>query len=205
MDEIHMSKEKLPKKRKKDLIYEQAAQLFTEKGYKAASMRELAERVGLKVSSLYSHIGSKEELLQKICFDNANLFTQGMDRIDAMDEKVTDKIKAVIALHVDMAVQNPSSVTVFSNEWKHLSVDATEQFNLKYFLKLRKDYENRFRQILILGINKGELKNMNPDIALFTIITSVRWLHYWYKPSRMLDANQLIEQIASLILYGIES
>jgi hypothetical protein len=128
-----------------------------------------------------------------------------MDRIDAMDEKVTDKIKAVIALHVDMAVQNPSSVTVFSNEWKHLSVDATEQFNLKYFLKLRKDYENRFRQILILGINKGELKNMNPDIALFTIITSVRWLHYWYKPSRMLDANQLIEQIASLILYGIES
>ena len=205
MDEIHMSKEKLPKKRKKDLIYEQAAQLFTEKGYKAASMRELAERVGLKVSSLYSHIGSKEELLQKICFDNANLFTQGMDRIDAMDEKVTDKIKAVIALHVDMAVQNPSSVTVFSNEWKHLSVDATEQFNLKYFLKLRKDYENRFRQILILGINKGELKNMNPDIALFTIITSFRWLHYWYKPSRMLDANQLIEQIASLILYGIES
>jgi len=205
MDEIHMSKEKLPKKRKKDLIYEQAAQLFTEKGYKAASMRELAERVGLKVSSLYSHIGSKEELLQKICFDNANLFTQGMDRIDAMDEKITDKIKAVIALHVDMAVQNPSSVTVFSNEWKHLSVDATEQFNLKYFLKLRKDYENRFRQILILGINKGELKNMNPDIALFTIITSVRWLHYWYKPSRMLDANQLIEQIASLILYGIES
>lgn len=205
MDETHMSKEKLPKKRKKDLIYEQAAQLFTEKGYKAASMRELAERVGLKVSSLYSHIGSKEELLQKICFDNANLFTQGMDRIDAMDEKVTDKIKAVIALHVDMAVQNPSSVTVFSNEWKHLSVDATEQLNLKYFLKLRKSYENRFRQILILGINKGELKNMNPDIALFTIITSVRWLHYWYKPSRMLDANQLIEQIASLILYGIES
>jgi AcrR family transcriptional regulator len=48
-----------PKKRKKEAIYEAAAQLFREKGYKAASMRDLAERVDLKVSSLYSHIGSK--------------------------------------------------------------------------------------------------------------------------------------------------
>jgi TetR/AcrR family transcriptional regulator, cholesterol catabolism regulator len=163
----------------------------------------LAERVDLKVSSLYSHIGSKEELLRKICFDNAALFTKGMSHVEKMEGSVIEKIKAIIALHVDVAVKNPSSVTVFSNEWKHLSDDESEQFNLNNFLVLRKDYENRFRQIIIHGINNGELKKTNPDIALFTILTSVRWLHYWYKPSRNINSSELINQISSLLLNGV--
>jgi AcrR family transcriptional regulator len=55
------------KKNRKQIIYREAARLFREKGYNAASMRELAERVQLKASSLYNHIGSKEEILVKIC------------------------------------------------------------------------------------------------------------------------------------------
>lgn len=200
-----MTNNETPRKKKKDLIYEQAAQLFKEKGYKAASMRELAQRVGLKVSSLYSHIGSKEELLQKICFDNAALFTEGMSAIEKTDKTVTEKIEAIIALHVDIAVQNPSSVTVFSNEWKHLSTDLSQPLNLHRFLDMRKDYEQRFRTIIQQGIDSGTLKNIDSEVALFTIITSVRWLHYWYKPSRRLDAKQLIHQISSVLLNGLKN
>ena len=51
-------------------IYEAAVQLFRDKGYPAATMRDLADRVGLKqASSLYNHVSSKEEILQNICFD----------------------------------------------------------------------------------------------------------------------------------------
>lgn len=191
-----------PKKRKKEVIYEAAAQLFREKGYKAASMRDLAERVNLKVSSLYSHIGSKEELLQKICFDNAQLFVEGMDEIEGQAISTIEKIKALIALHVDIAVTNPTSVTVFNDEWKHLTNDG-EHSNLKTFLRLRKDYENRFQKIIIKGIEDGELKGINSNIALYTILTSVRWLHYWYKPTRSIQPALLKKQIADMLLNGL--
>lgn len=191
-----------PKKRKKEVIYEAAAQLFREKGYKAASMRDLAERVDLKVSSLYSHIGSKEELLQKICFDNAQLFVEGMNQIEDQPINTIEKIKALIALHVDIAVTNPTSVTVFNDEWKHLTNDGKGS-NLKRFLRLRKDYENRFEQIIIKGIDNGELKGINSNIALYTILTSVRWLHYWYKPTRNIQPTLLKEQIANMLLNGL--
>ncbi|MBK6904959.1 MAG: helix-turn-helix transcriptional regulator [Saprospirales bacterium] len=52
-------------KNKKQEIFEEAAKLFQEKGYGAASMRDLADRVQLKASSLYSHIRKKEEILQR--------------------------------------------------------------------------------------------------------------------------------------------
>lgn len=191
-----------PKKRKKEAIYAAAAQLFREKGYKAASMRDLAERVDLKVSSLYSHIGSKEELLQKICFDNAQLFVQGMNLIEKQAISTIEKIKALIALHVDIAVKNPTSVTVFNDEWKHLDNDG-ENSNLSAFLRLRKEYENRFQQIIIQGIKEGALKEVNSNIALYTILTSVRWLHYWYKPARSIQPELLKEQIAALLLNGL--
>jgi AcrR family transcriptional regulator len=191
-----------PKKRKKEAIYEAAAQLFREKGYKAASMRDLAERVDLKVSSLYSHIGSKEELLQKICFDNAQLFVEGMNLVEGQAISTIEKIKALIALHVDIAVKNPTSVTVFNDEWKHLT-SVGKNSNLSAFLKLRKDYENRFQEIIIQGIKEGALKNINSNIALYTILTSVRWLHDWYKPTRSIQPELLKEQIAGLLLNGL--
>lgn len=190
------------KKRKKELIYEQAAQLFKEKGYQSASMRDLAERVDLKVSSLYSHIGSKQELLQKICFDNAQLFIDGISEIEKTIEGTVDKIKAIIALHVDMAIMNPTSVTVFNDEWRHLE-ETSEQYSLKQFLVLRKDYEQRFKQIIVTGIDKGVLKQVDATIALYTILTSVRWLHYWYKPKRRIDAALLKEEIGALLLGGL--
>ena len=197
-----MIEKRRPKKRKKDVIYEQAAQLFKDKGYQSASMRDLAERVDLKVSSLYSHIGSKQELLQKICFDNAQLFIDGMDEIETQEISSVDKIKALIALHVDIAITNPTSVTVFNDEWRHLT-NENEDLNLRKFLQLRKNYEQRFQQIITKGIEAGELKEFDSTIALYTILTSVRWLHYWFKASRTVDAEVLKEQIGTLLLGGL--
>ena len=46
----------------KQLILEEALNLFLEKGYHGASMRTLAKRVGLQGSSLYNHFKSKEAI-----------------------------------------------------------------------------------------------------------------------------------------------
>ena len=187
---------------KKAAIYEAAALLFRERGYKAASMRELAERVHLKVSSLYSHIGSKEELLQKICFDNAHSFIEGLDKIEAQGGTSLEQLEAVIGLHVDIAVTNPTSVTVFNNEWRHLT-DGTGQNNLSAFLKLRKAYEVRLQDIIQTGIEDGELRATDARVALYTVLTAVRWIHYWYKPSRKLSPQALKTELTTLLLNGL--
>ncbi len=54
------------KKPTKEKIFEAAIDLFAEKGYDATSMREIAEAVGIKKASLYSHYKGKDEILEKI-------------------------------------------------------------------------------------------------------------------------------------------
>lgn len=50
----------------KERIFEASIDLFAQKGFDATSMREIAEVVGIKNASLYSHYKSKDEILEKI-------------------------------------------------------------------------------------------------------------------------------------------
>lgn len=61
-DSINVTGEKTTK----ELIFEAAIDIFAQKGFDATSVREIAEAVGIKKASLYSHYKSKDEILEKI-------------------------------------------------------------------------------------------------------------------------------------------
>ena len=182
----------------KQRIIEEAAKLFQEKGYLATSMRDLAGRVDLKVSSLYSHIGSKEELLNIICFDSARVYLEGMNEVEALGIPPSEKVRRLISLHIRMAVSDVTTVTIFNDEWRHLS----EPY-LGEFLAMRKDYERRFNKILQQGVDNGEFAPMNVTVSLFTILTSLRWLHRWYPEKRGISVKSLESEILRVLFDGL--
>jgi len=187
------------KKSKKQIIFEAAALLFRDKGYTATSMRDLAQKVNLKASSLYNHIGSKEEILREICFANAEQFSQAMAEVEALHASAADKVRALIRIHIDIATSDFTSVTAFNDEWRHLSDP-----HLSEFKALRRDYEKRFQAIIETGIRDGEFKKLDSFTALYTIFSSMRWLYDWYKPERNVTPEQIYEQISILLMSGLE-
>lgn len=50
----------------KERILQEARVLFSKKGYSQTSLREIAERVGVKTPSLYAHFASKEALYHAV-------------------------------------------------------------------------------------------------------------------------------------------
>ena len=50
----------------KEKIFDVSLDLFSKKGYDSVSLREIAENVGIKKSSIYSHYPSKEAILMDI-------------------------------------------------------------------------------------------------------------------------------------------
>ena len=58
----------------KEKIFFFSLDLFSKKGYDSVSLREIAEEVGIKKSSIYSHYSSKEAILMDIFDYLTNLF-----------------------------------------------------------------------------------------------------------------------------------
>ncbi|MFT2007663.1 TetR/AcrR family transcriptional regulator [Pontibacter sp. 13R65] len=186
------------KKSKRDVILEEAAKLFKERGYGGTSMRDLAEKVGMEAPSMYNHIRSKDEILEIICFHIANSYVSQLTRIEASEDTFTDKLKALIKLHIKMMIEDGAAVSVANNDWKFLPEDK-----LKEFKEIRRGYEKRFAAILEQGVAAGEFHNVNISVSLFTILSAVRWVELWYRPNRGVSAKALEETIITILLNGL--
>lgn len=185
----------MAKSKKKEIILIAAAKLFRDRGYPATSMRDLAEAVDLKASSLYNHIGSKEEILQEICMLNAEKFSQGMEAIQSQAISPLQKIEQLIKLHIDIAKSDYTSVTSFNDEWRHLGEPALSDFKAK-----RKNYENHFVEIIKEGIDKGQIRNVDPSIYLNTILSSMQWV---YHSPADLNKEDIYQGIKNILVSGL--
>jgi len=189
----------MPKlKTRKERIYEAAARSFRDKGFAATSMRDLAREVGLTASSLYNHIASKEEILQEICFRNARRYLEEMDAVENMPGSSIDKVQALLHLHIRLATEDVTSITAFNDEWRHLSEPYLSDFK-----QLRRDYENRFRAILRAGMAAGELKPHSESVALYSLLSSIRWLYDWYRPGRSIGTEELKRDLLDMLMHGL--
>ncbi|MCB0639346.1 MAG: TetR family transcriptional regulator [Lewinella sp.] len=177
---------------------EAAAELFRDKGYSATSMRDLAQAVHLQASSLYNHIQSKQEILREICFANARRFLAGITAIEAEYATATERVRALLELHIQVAVQDFTSITSFNDEWRHLDAPALEEF-----MTLRRAYEQRFIGIIQAGIEAGEFKAVEPRIALYTLLSSIRWVYDWFKPNQRLTIDDVRASVQQLLLSGL--
>lgn len=75
----------------KERIIESAIELFSEKGFFETSIRELAEKSNIKVSSLYSHFTSKEEILDIILKN----YQKELTKVRIPDEKLESIVNSL--------------------------------------------------------------------------------------------------------------
>ena len=193
-----MSKTK-EKKSKKQIILEEAATLFREKGYSATTMRDIAAKVGVEAASLYNHIKSKEQILAKICFSLADTYITKMNLIVATEDSPINKIKELLLLHLEINAMSSPLASVMNDEWRHLSEPERSEF-----LNQRRNYENHFLAIIEKGIKDGSVVVADAKVALYTMLSSIRWLQHWYHANRDMDVEAIKKTIIGLLMNGIE-
>ncbi len=182
---------------RKEEIINIAAKLFKEKGYSAVTMRDIAKAMGIKAASLYNHINSKQEILSIIIITLAEEFTKGMKIINNSNSNSVDNLKSIVNLHVKITTNNTFGMASLNNDWMHL-VDT-----LDYYLELRKNYENNFRQIIELGIKNNELVNTDSDLILFSVLSTLRSLYIWIPNKEDLQNANLASNLSEVLLNGI--
>lgn len=184
---------------RKQEILKTAASLFRDKGYSAVTMRDLASELGIKASSLYNHISSKQEMLQDIVVSIAEDFTKGMQIIKAQPSNSLDKLSQIVHLHVVLAFNNPNGMSALNSDWMHL------EDRLQDYIAMRDNYEANFRAIINQGIESGEIKNTDVDVVVFSMLSTLRSLYLWIPKRKIEELDSFSSQLAEVLITGINT
>lgn len=183
---------------RKDVIVTKAASLFREKGFKAASMRDLAEAVGVEAASLYNHIKSKTELLHELCFSVANRFLQKIDEVEAEKIPSIEKIEKLLRFHINEMIHHYEEVYVSDREWKHLADPY-----LSNFQNQRRIYRKRFAAIIESGIRNNEVKKIDAPTAVLIMLHAISGIESWHRSTQKISAAELEENMVTILVGGL--
>ncbi|WP_255478545.1 TetR/AcrR family transcriptional regulator [Rufibacter sp. XAAS-G3-1] len=185
---------------RKEQIDQVATSLFKSRGFAATTMRDLALELGIEAGSLYSHIKSKEDILQRVCFKMADEFNAAFNEVKNQDVPAGEKLRLAVAAHVRVLTKNPQAAGVFLNEWRHLSEPSLSKFH-----DMRFQYEESLREIVREGIANGEFKVTDEKFVVLTLLSSLNWLHMWYKPEGKMSPDEIAEFLSNLLLNGLKN
>lgn len=182
---------------RKSEIKARAARLFRKRGYQATSMREIADAVGIKASSIYNHIDSKQDLLAEMLLFLAEAFTAEMDRVSASGLSADAKLRELIRHHIEMVVHHTDAMALIAGEWVHLDQPAK-----KTYIQQRDRYEAQFLSIVQEGRQEGLFADIDAEIILFNTLSTLRWLYSWYSRNPDYDVARLQQQMTDCLMGG---
>ncbi len=174
-----------------------ATHVFHDKGYAAASMRDLSRASGVSLSGLYYYFESKEELLYLI---QKHTFTTIVDRLRRRLEEVADpveRIRMFILNHLEYFLANQKAMKVLSHEDDVLKngfgaeIAAIKREYYRICMELLDDYK-RARGL--------EFSSRTAVLSLFGMMN---WIYTWYNPRVDADAAELAREMGDIFLRGI--
>ncbi len=181
------------------MITQKATTLFRKKGFPATSMREIAEAIGVEAPSLYNHISSKNDILKDICFRVAKQYMGNLRAEELKNDSILAKIERIIRFHITMMVDEYETVYIADHEWRHLP----EPF-LADFKSQRRSYRSRLAALIEEGIDRGEIREVHPMIAVHTILSAINGIDSWQRSGKKIDPVLLEDNMTQMLILGLQ-
>ena len=174
-----------------------ATNVFCEKGYEGASMRELSRASGMSLAGLYYYFESKERLLFLI---QKHTFTTIVHRLKARLEGVNDperQIRVFILNHLDYFLANPAAMKVLSHE-----AEALKNGFASEVAAIKREYY-RICVGLLDELKRDYGLQFSTRIAVLSLFGMMNWIYTWHNPRVDADAEQLARNMGDIFLRGV--
>jgi len=185
-------------------ILKAAQELFYIKGYENASTREISKKVGISKAALYHHFKNKEEILFRICLQAADELVNNMKRAiernihsgKPLKEQLTD----VLVEYAKTYMKNENFNKILLHDIEYLPEDKKQIIHQK-----EKENVHQLRNFIESLMAQGSFRKLNSTVVTFSIIASLHWLYFWYKPTGPLSLTEVVEEMADLFLKGLKN
>jgi AcrR family transcriptional regulator len=176
-----------------------AARVFAERGYKEASIRQVAKSTRSSLAGLYHYVSCKEELLFVIQYHTFGVLIEELEDILNAPAAPERHLRAMVASHVRYLVDHLPELKVCTTELGSLQGDYYRRV-----LGRRQRYFELTRQILDRIREQDRGARVGPNVAALYLFGMLNWIVMWFDPERN-DPEELSESLVELFLRGYRS
>jgi AcrR family transcriptional regulator len=174
-----------------------ATDVFYDKGYEGASMRDLSRTSGMSLAGLYYYFNSKERLLYQI---QKHTFTTIVERLRERLEHEHDSEKRVrlfILNHLEYSLAHPKAMKVLSHEDEVLKDGPGAEI-----AAIKREYY-RICLNLLEHFKRAKRLEFSSRVAVMSLFGMMNWIYTWYKPKVDPDAHELAQAIPAVTSPGL--
>jgi TetR/AcrR family transcriptional regulator, cholesterol catabolism regulator len=176
-----------------------AITVFSEKGYAAASLQDVADIVGVLKGSLYHYISSKEELLARICVESHAQASQLMTEALSSADDPLDQLRAYLERIALWYLTNIERVSIYFNEGKWLTGERLDE------VRAQGREFHAFIRTLIDKARTGDRvrEDVDPRVATQLILGSLNSVSTWYRPDGLYSPEEIALSFTEMSLASI--
>jgi AcrR family transcriptional regulator len=138
-----------------------ALQVFSAKGYREATVRDIARTAGVSVGALYPYFGNKEQLYTEVLVEQSEEFNERIRNLEHQDPEMA--VRSFIETHLSWVA---SKKQIVSRHFKDYDLEFANPFRTRFWT-----YQKEFLEALICkGVEQGLFRVGNcGDAAVFVL------------------------------------
>ena len=178
-----------------------AGELFAQKGYRATTVREIADAAGILSGSLYHHFDSKESIGDEILSGFINeVLANYRDALDAApDPKAA--LEQIVRSTSRTLSQHRAALAMLQNDWAHFAGQA----RFAYLPKALREIERIWIEHLELGKQAGMFRpDLDPRLT-YRLLQDVLWVPAQWRRTRGYSTDQVVDGFLQILFGGISA
>jgi AcrR family transcriptional regulator len=179
-----------------DAILDVAVGVFLERGYDGASLDDVARAAGITKASVYYHVSSKEELLERGVGRAFDALYAVLDEPHARSGRPIDRLKHVIQRTIEITVSMLPEVALLLRVRGNTRVE-------RRIVERRRDFDHLMARFFSRAQRAGELRReLDPRLATRLLFGMLNSIIEWYRPEGELDAGDIAESVFRMVFEG---
>ena len=177
-------------------ILDAGARLYSDRGFRATSIRELADAAGISSSTMYHHFANKQEILYAILMDFMRSFVgEIVPVLMEHTRSPQDRIAEAVRLHLWISERDRLKLVIGAPLRYELSED--QRLSLAGLQRL---YRDAFCGAIEDGVHQGSFEAANPRLSTVAVLDMLNGVREWIDPDGPTSYDEIVRYYQSLVL-----
>jgi TetR/AcrR family transcriptional regulator, cholesterol catabolism regulator len=179
-------------------VLDVAARLFHQKGYKATSLADIGQALGMNKASLYYYVRSKEELARRLIL-RASQRLRDVARSPEIEALPPEQaLEKLVREHCAVLLEHPNEMGLLIQQRKYVEPQTLQEIGER-----ERIYVAHVREVIARGVAQGVFRPVDVGVATSLALDAINGLLRWWRPEGRLQPPQVIDATWQFVRGGL--